>query len=140
MTNSILWLHDKALSRKALETLNEQTRAIFIWDEEYFKSRSYSLKRLVFIYETLCEMPLEIIKGDPVEVMDALAPDKIQTLATQDSKIRETISQLSANHTVEVIQPAAFAQVPTDLEFRRFFKYWNKAKKTAFLKDGGHYS
>ena len=93
-------------------------------------------KRLVFIYETLCQMPVEIIKGDIFDIMKSFAPAKIKTFFTSDSKIQEIIQQLSQIYEVEVIRPEPFVQIANHDQFKRFFNYWNKAKKTAFLKNG----
>ena len=138
MVEEIIWVHDKMLNNSNLQGLDDQTKVIFVWDDHYFRNRSYSLKRLVFIYETLCQMPVEIIRGDIFEVMCSLAPKKVRTFFTADTKIKELTQQLSEDYDIEVINPHPFVQVPGRYEFKRFFKYWNKAKKTAFLRDGGH--
>lgn len=137
MTHDIIWLHDKALNALPLINQNEQLKTYYIWDEHYFKSRSYTLKRLVFIYETLCEMPILIIKGNTVDVIDSLKPHTIKTWHTPDTVVKGIMRQLSDNHSVEIIKPKPFVDVSEKDDFIRFFKYWNKAKKTAFLKDGG---
>jgi len=136
MAKVIIWIHDKALNHLFLQALDDHTRAVFVWDNQYFQDRSYSLKRLVFIYETLCQMPVDVIKGDTLEVMRSLAPNEVRTWFTADTKIKEIARLLSKNCNVEVIKPQPFAQISEAYEFARFFKYWNKAKKTAFLKNG----
>jgi hypothetical protein len=138
VAREIIWVHDKALNHSSLQALGANTRAIFIWDDEYFQNRLYSLKRLVFIYETLCQMPVEIIKGDTLKVIRFLAPDKVKTWFTADTKIKKITQLLAKNYKVEVIKPQPFAQILESYEFKRFFKYWNEAKKTAFLKNGTH--
>ena len=54
-----IWLHEDMLSTahpvfEQADFKNEKPLSFFIWDQEYFKAQNYSLKRLVFLYETLC--------------------------------------------------------------------------------------
>lgn len=136
MTKEIIWIHDKALNNSLLTELNENKRALFIWDNKYFQSRSYTLKRLVFIYETLCQMPIEIIMGDTAETILSFSPEKIQVEFTVDTKIKKIIQQLSRNCVIEIIKPNPFVAISDANEYKRFFKYWNEAKKVAFFKNG----
>ena len=138
MGNQLIWLHDKALSQShpALDELNESTRVIHVWDDAYYQSRSYSLKRLVFIYETLCELPVEIIHGNTTDVLQTLRPDKLIIPYTADTFIKKLSDELSQIAEVEIVKEKPFVAVAPDEAFKRFFKYWNKAKKTAFLING----
>ncbi|MCH2209129.1 MAG: hypothetical protein MK132_25140 [Lentisphaerales bacterium] len=136
MTKDIFWIHDKSLNMKILDNLNPQIRPVFIWDDMYFKRRGYSLKRLVFIYESLCALPVEIIRGDIIEILLVLNPKKIKALYSVDSEIVNLTSRISEKLNVELIKPKKFVQVSDKFNFKRFFNYWNKAKKTAFLNNG----
>ena len=137
--NKIIWIHDQALKKDhaILNALDSHTKAIFIWDDTYFRDRHYSLKRLVFIYESLCEMPILIFKGSVYDVIASLCPCQITTFFTTDSKIQQIIQKLSQQYAVEVIQPKPFVQIVESHRFKRFFNYWNQAQKTAFIQDGG---
>ncbi len=139
MAKTIFWVHDQAMNSKQceLEISDNETQAVFIWDNSYFYDRSYSLKRLIFIYETLCQLPVEIIEGDTLSVIQAWMPLKIKTFYTVDSKLNLIIQQLSKSYQVEIIKPVFLAQIDSDRQFKRFFNYWNSAQKTAFLKNGG---
>ena len=134
MSRPIMWVHEKALHH---DTADGDARAIFIWDDAYFKQRGYSLKRLVFIYETLCEMDIDIIKGDTIDVLQSLAPEHITMVASVDSQINQLAEKIAAFYPLHVIEPVPFVHIGDGYHFTRFFKYWNKAKKTAFLTDGG---
>ena len=137
--SEIIWLHDKAMNLPQLEALgaSAQQPALFIWDDDYFRSRAYALKRLVFIYESLCALPVEIVHGDTMAVMQQRAPDSIKTFFTADSHISAIIERLAQAHRVQVIKPEPFVRIAEDYQFQRFFKYWNKARLTAFLANGG---
>lgn len=138
MDKTIIWLHDKALNTEyfKLEEIDENHKLIFIWDDEYFKERQYALKRLIFIYECLCELPLEILHGKTIETLQKLNPDKIIIPHTADTVIKAFIDDISKAFRVTVVKPPEFASIPKGHSFTRFFKYWNKAKKTAFLQNG----
>lgn len=138
MTKEIIWIHDKALNKehKVFKHLKPHTTALYIWDDAYFKSRSYTLKRLIFIYETLSEMPVEIIRGQTLDVIRSLAPLKITTFFTVDTSINQLITKLSETYAVEIIKPEPFVEIAPKYDFKGFFNYWGKAKKTAFLRDG----
>lgn len=140
MDKRIFWLHEKALSGVLSNKLSDDYKLLFIWDDQYFQNRNYSFKRLVFIYETLCDLSVEIIKGDTLEVMNGLAPAKLTTFFSVDTEIKKITDKLSKNHQVEIIKPQTFVCVDDKLEFKRFFKYWNKAKKTVFLENGGQHA
>lgn len=137
MSKEIIWVHEKALNSNLLADIDDNKKALFIWDNSYFQSRSYTLKRLVFIYETLCQLPVEIIQGDTQDIIDSFLPTTVQTQFTTDTKIKEIIQSLSIRYKVEIFQPDPFAEIPEGYDPTRFFKYWNTAKKTAFLKNGG---
>lgn len=133
----LIYLHDKGLgdNHPIFSRMNAKSKAIFIWDDAFFKERGYSLKRLVFIYETLCTMPVEIIYGATNDVINNIAPKKIITPFSADLSIINLISNISKQFEVEFVYQTAFAQIDDSFEFKRFFKYWNKAKKTALKID-----
>ena len=62
MAEKILLLHEKALRyRFDLGQTSNDFRAIHIWDDAYYRMQGYSFKRLVFIYETLLELPWVLV-------------------------------------------------------------------------------
>lgn len=135
MQNELIWIHEKALN-STLIPKDKETQMVFIWDDAYFQSRAYSLKRLVFIYETLCEMQIDILKGETLEVIKNLAPSHIKTIETTDSVLKKLIEEVSLHYPVEVISAYPFVALSPSLKFKRFFPYWNKAKKLALLPNG----
>jgi hypothetical protein len=138
MADTIIWLHDKGLSLRhpLFEHAGADAPCFFIWDDDYFKQRAYSLKRLVFIYETLCEMPIQIVQGNTLDIFAEMRPQKIITPYTADTEINRLIKQLANSFAVETVRAKSFSMAPND-DVKRFFKYWNKAKKTALLTDAG---
>ena len=134
----LFYIHDKALGNDCsiFFRTNSETKAVFIWDDYYFKQRGYSLKRLVFIYETLCSMPVDIIYGTTGDVINMLAPKKIITSFTADLPIQKIFKDISKQFELEFVYQPSFSHIDDSIEFKRFFKYWNKARKSALRIDG----
>jgi hypothetical protein len=139
MNQPLIWLHEEALraSHPVFKAAHQGTRAIFVWDDDYLQKLSYSLKRLVFVYETLCELPVDIIRGDTVSVIKEFAPSQLYIPESHKPHIVPMINRLKLITTVEIAQDDAFVQIPQTKDFKRFFKYWSLAEKTASLRNGG---
>ena len=138
MSDKVVWLHEKALSveHAFLNQLNPETRLIHVWDDEYYQRRNYSLKRLVFIYETLCDLPVDIIAGNTVDVFKKLHPRQVLTPYTADSEVKHLMDKLSEAVPVKMIHDHEFVDIEKDLNLKRFFRFWNKAKQSALSIDG----
>lgn len=132
--SSILWLHEDALREHPVKA----DRIIHVWDDAYLQAQNYSLKRLVFLYETLCEIPhVEILYGDTTRILCELAPQKLIIPHTLNPFIRQQAALLSHNTEVEWLAETPFAIIRKPREYRRFFQYWKQAEKTAFLPNAG---
>lgn len=137
----LIWVHEDAL-RADHPAFGEagMARACFIWDDAYMARMGYGLKRRVFIYETLLELPVEIYAGPIVETLQHLMKEcgaaQIVTGKTPNPLLKEMMGELRHTTKVTAIADKAFVQMDAQPELKRFFKYWNKAKKKAFLYDG----
>ncbi len=135
----LVWLHEDCLrATHNIFAQDENARAVFIWDNAYLKAMHYGLARRVFIYETLCQLPVEIYAGDMVACLRKLAEecDEIITGKTPNPTLKQIMENLRGDKKVTTIADEPFVQMDSPPELRRFFKYWNKAKKRAFLIDG----
>jgi hypothetical protein len=139
MIRPLIWIHEEALrvTHPAFSAAPSGTRALFVWDDNYFKALNYSLKRLIFIYETLCELPVDIIRGDTVSVIKEYSPSQLYIPESHKPHIISIINHLKTIAAVEIIKDEIFVKIPETTDFRRFFKYWGVAGKTAFLRNGG---
>lgn len=139
MTEALIWLHEEALrvTHPIFKAAPQATKAIFVWDDKYLQALNYSLKRLVFVYESLCELPIDIIRGETVSVIKELSPAKLYVPFSNKPHIVSVIESLKLITTVEIIQDEEFAKIGDGADLKRFFKYWSQAEKTAFLKNGG---
>jgi hypothetical protein len=136
---SLIWLHEDCLrATHNLFAHAPDAQAAFIWDDAHMAAMHYGLNRRVFIYETLCQLPIEIYAGDTVTLLAQLAADgrDIVTGKTPNPALKAVMQRLRETTKVSAIADAPFVQMDSPPDLRRFFKYWNKAKKHAFLYDG----
>ena len=81
-------------------------------------------------------MPVDIIYGTTGDVINMLAPKKIITSFTADLHIQKIFKDISKQYELEFVYQPSFSQIDDSFEFKRFFKYWNKARKSALSIDG----
>lgn len=129
--STIIWVHADALSRRhpVFTAAPDDARAIYIWDADDLARRNWSLKRCIFVLECLADMNVELIQGHPVAVMAAMGAKQIFTAATPDPYRRDIITTL--NPTITVVPNDPFVTVLAETDMGRFFRYWNKAKRSA---------
>ena len=139
--STLIWLHEDAL--RADHPVFAQAGdaiACFIWDDAYLAAQGYGLKRRVFIYESLLALPVEIVAGPLVETLASLVAQhgatQIYTAKTPNPDLKAVMQAARAHAKLTSVPDTGFVQMDAQPELKRFFKYWNKAKKKAFLYDG----
>jgi len=137
----IRWIHDEALGadHPVFTDGGENCRSVFIWDETYFKAMHYGFSRLVFIYEALCELQVDIIRGDTVAILTELTGEngRIITAHTPTQELLQRIAALRQIMPVKLVREEDFVRLASPPDLRRFFRYWNKARKSAMQFGGG---
>lgn len=137
-TDSVIWLHEDALRENHPVFLQAQTStAIHVWDDAYLQSQNYSLKRLVFLYETLCELPVEIHTADTLQQLQSLKQHHIYIPYSSNPYIKDIVQKLSNTKTIHWVHETPLARLKTDTPNRKFFQYWKKAEKTVFQHNAG---
>lgn len=138
MSKPLILLHQEALrsTHPVFAAAPAETPAVFIWDDAVFQQANYSLKRLVFVYETLCELPVDIILGRTLATVLQLAPSMLYIPATTNPLLVSLIDSLKKEVPVKIVEDEPFVTFQRKTDFNRFFQYWKKAEKTAFLLDG----
>jgi hypothetical protein len=139
MEKPIVWVHGDCLSPKnpALQTYPDAP-AIWVWDEKLLKEWQISLKRIVFIYECLLELPVTIRRGDvAVEVVAFAKEHGADGVATADSPSPrfETICddiEAASLLEVEVLSPEPFVKYDGYIDLKRFSRYWRVAQQYVF--------
>jgi hypothetical protein len=133
MTKQLIWVHEDTLSLcHPVFADIDHANAIFIWDESYWKKTDIGLKRLIFIYETLCDLPVQIIKGDMLTVLRDRQESEIRVGVTNNPFIKEVIAKLALDKQVVSVENKAFVTLKSNKDFRRFFQYWKEAEKTIY--------
>lgn len=137
MTSCVVWLHEEALRREhpVFSEAPSDARFVFTWDDDYLRQMNYSFKRLLFIYETLCGLPVEIIRGEAAAILREISPSRILVPATSKPHIAATIARLESVATVTVVEDEPFVLLDAGYDFKRFFSYWKRVEKKATNPD-----
>ena len=145
----LVWLHEEGLrlTHPVFAAAGPDAPCIFVWDVARLAASHVGIKRQLFIYETLAEMAssrgLQIHPGHADAVLPqaaaAAGADRILVPASPDPAIRGAIADLRRavpDIEVAVVEDTHFATLPSQPDLGRFFRYWNKAKKSALRPQG----
>lgn len=134
-THTIVWIHGDCLSpyNPALQAC-PQAAAVFVWDDALLEAWQISLKRIVFLYESLLELPVTIRRGDPAEEIARFASrHHAQTIATTPSpspRFAHICEQLrTQNFHIELHPVEPFLDYTGQLDLGRFSRYWQVARR-----------
>ena len=126
----IVWVHGDCLriTNPALAAYPDAP-ALFVWDDALLRQRRISMKRIVFMYEALLELPVAIYRGDVVAHIQAFAQQqqatRIVTSASVAPRFHHIVTQLRKQYTVNVLPEPEFVELPAHSDVRRFTRYWN---------------
>lgn len=140
--NDLIILHEDALRRThpVFSGTVAQTPCVFIWDPDYFTANHCGLKRQVFIYETLCAMDADIYAGTFDDLFPRLlaqyTPDRVLVPYSVNPALKQRHDAMATACDVTVVRDEAFINGEEISDLRRFFRYWNTAKKAAFSYNG----
>jgi hypothetical protein len=138
MTAPVIWVHGDCLDpRSPAFTAHPDAPAIFVFDDVVLDGYGVTLKRILFIYECLLEMPVTIRRGDVAVEVLAFArehgADRIVTVATPSPRFATITRAIEADLPVEILSPAPF--VPDrHYELKRFSRYWRDAEAQAMRR------
>jgi hypothetical protein len=134
----LILLHEESLrmTHPVFHVAPLNTKVIYVWDDTYVQHSAYSLKRLIFIYETLCAMDVAILHGVTLNVLQEINCSKVYIPYTNNLLLLNLIDSIRKVFQVEIVADEPFVNIKKPIEFKRFFQYWSKAEKTAFLQDG----
>ncbi len=139
MQQPLILLHEESLrmTHPVFHAAPQGVRAIYVWDDAYVERTGYSLKRLIFIYETLTGLEIDILRGNTRSILQEINPSLVYIAHTNNPLLLEMIDSVREVLSVEMVADDAFVNLKNAIEFKRFFQYWRKAEKTVFLHDGG---
>ena len=145
----LVWLHEGALrlTHPVFAAGGPDAATVFIWDRDRLAASYVGIKRQLFIYETLAEMSesrsLDIHEGQSEELLPRLAAQvnagRVLVPASPDPAVRAKIGAIRrAAPDLEIveIEDTPFVTLANTPDLGRFFRYWNKAKKTALRPQG----
>ena len=145
----LVWLHEGALrlTHPVFAASGPDAATIFIWDRDRLAASHVGIKRQLFIYETLAEMSesrsLDIHEGRAEEVLPRLAAQagagRVLVPSSPDLALRAEIGAIRrAVPDLEIveIEETPFVTLANAPDLGRFFRYWNKARKSALRPQG----
>ena len=136
LSRPIVWLHGDNLNphspaRRAFPA----APAVWVWDDARLAHAPLSLKRIVFLYECLLELPVTIQRGEVADTVLRFAAaqhaDGVITNATPAPGFAAIRQRLEQTLPVVVLPEDAFVTPPAGLDLRRFSRYWRKVEAAA---------
>lgn len=135
--DTIIWVHGDNLNPggPALAAY-PGAPAIWVWDDELLRAWRVSLKRVVFIYECLLELPVVIRRGDVVEEISRFAAEhgatRVVTAGSPSPRFAAVCDRLrAAGLAVEALDEPPFVTSDRPLDLKRFSRYWAVARPSA---------
>ena len=145
----LVWLHEGALrlTHPVFAAGGPDAATVFIWDWDRLAASHVGIKRQLFIYATLAEMSesrsLDIHEGRAEEVLPRLAAQagagRVLVPSSPDPALRAEIGAIRrAAPDLEIveIEETPFVTLANTPDLGRFFRYWNKARKSALRPQG----
>ncbi|MCS6782569.1 MAG: hypothetical protein RMI89_07130 [Gloeomargarita sp. SKYBB_i_bin120] len=137
MPTPIVWVHGDSLSptNPALAAY-PNAPAVWVWDDELLREWRISRKRIVFIYECLLELPVEIRRGHVVAEICAFAQEKgaqkVVTTSSPSPRFKQCCRELAQMLEVEVLSAPVLVPCTPDMDLQRFSRYWKVAEKVIY--------
>jgi len=133
----LMWLHDESLFLPA--DCQDNDLVVYIWDSHYVDQQQWSLKRQIFIYETLCQLPVHIFQGESCVVLTELCQqhdlNEIWVQQPLDPILQRLIDSVTTPvfKVTQVPYPQLFSH--TSLKpSHRFHAYWKQVAPLLGLK------
>ncbi len=136
LAKPVIWVHGDNLNpHSPAFTMFPGAPAVWVWDDALLERTHISLKRIVFLYECLLELPVLIRRGDVAsEVLSFAAEQGADGVVTVESPAPGFVArlrQIEQRMSVVVLPEPPFVDAPTDLDLRRFTRYWRKVERFA---------
>lgn len=132
----VIWVHGDNLNPYSPAfTRFPGASAVWVWDDALLERTHISLKRIVFLYECLLELPVLIRRGNVAnEVMRFAAEqgaDGVVTVESPAPGFAALLRQLEQRMPIAVLPKPPFVEEPAALDLRRFTRYWRKVERSA---------
>lgn len=128
---AIVWLNDDALALDArLAAAAPAAPLVYVFDEKRLRELRWSLKRIVFVFESVLESGAAILRGPVVPTLAEFAAangaERIVTRCSPDPWIKKSIEASALPALTVEAEPFVLLERRVDL--RRFEPYWRSAK------------
>lgn len=132
----VIWVHGDNLNpRNPAFRSFPDAPALWVWDDALLQRSAISLKRLLFLYECLLELPVAIRRGYvATEVLRFAAEHGADGVVTMDSPspgFQSRRRQLEQALPVWVLSEPPFVEPSQALDLRRFARYWRHVEHSA---------
>ena len=133
----VIWIHGDCLAPDSPALVRHASApAIWVWDDELLEEWRLSLKRIVFIYECLLELPLTIRRGSVADEVSRFAREhnaaRVVTINSPSPRFGSIVDEISRAVGVEVLEAEPFLDYDGHLDLKRFSRYWRVAQRYAF--------
>jgi hypothetical protein len=126
----VIWVHMDALSKEhPVFAVAPNARTVYVWDADDLARRGWTLKRCVFVMECVEAMDVEVLQGKMHEVLRDLDAKRLFHAKTADPALLACLDGLESE--IIAVSPKPFTNVPRDTDMGRFFRFWNKARRSA---------
>ena len=141
----LIWLNEDALRRThpVFAAGGSGAPAVYVWERAYFEACHIGPKRQLFIYETLAELGVEFFEGKPETILPRLVAareiSRILVPASPNPEIMRRVGGLRRaipEVTIETVEDTPFVTPSREPDLGRFFRYWNKVRKSAMRPNG----
>ncbi|BBP45232.1 hypothetical protein THMIRHAS_06050 [Thiosulfatimonas sediminis] len=131
----LIWLHDEALALFNVDELLPEDRVVFVWDNDYFRNKGWSLSRMVFLYESLLDLPypnLQVYQGETVSVLRQLVKQnemaEVFVYRPFEPDLQEIAKELSKSVTMVLLDVPSSLTSPLTTVPPRFYKFWKQVE------------
>lgn len=136
-SDTIVWIHGDNLNpHNPALTAHAGAPALFVFDDHLLQEWRLSLKRIIFLYECLLELPVVIRRGDVATEVTRFARQhaagRVAAAGSPSPRFQEIVAALrESGLPVEIYEPPPFLDLPDDaLDLKRFSRYWKTARKS----------
>lgn len=137
--NPLVWIHGDNLNpHNPALTLYPDAPAIWVWDEDLLDNYNIALKRILFMYECLLEMPPQLVsrRGNVyTEITQFAAEHNADAIVVMDSpspRFSSLVRKLERQYPVKIMSERPIVDHDGPYDLRRFSRYWRTAQKHAF--------
>jgi deoxyribodipyrimidine photo-lyase len=134
----IVWIHGDNLNPYSAALATGAAPAVWVWDDDLLSRARISLKRILFLYECLLELPVTIVRGDvAAEVLRVAVKhnaDGVLTNAGISPGFAVRRRRIEERLPVAALLETPFVEAGNGLDLRRFARYWRKVERSALTR------